>query len=63
MPGQTVFENELAYTTVSSRSRLSIVGSGSPAKRIDTYGSSSKIVKPCSRARPSSASRFGALSV
>ena len=37
MPGQTVFENEDAYTTRSGSSE-SIVGSGSPLKRSSDVG-------------------------
>ena len=34
MPGQTVFENDDAYTTRPASSAESIVGSASPSKRI-----------------------------
>ena len=63
MPGQTVLENDEAYTTWPASSCESIVGRPSPSKRIAMYGSSSNSVKSNSRARSSSFARFGALSV
>ena len=63
MPGQTVFEKDDAYTTVSSSSIESIVGRSSPLKRMCLYGSSSKIVKRCSAASASSSARLGCESV
>ena len=63
MPGQTVFENEDAYTTVSAPPSASIVGSDSPSKRSSTYGSSSKMVNPYSPASASSRWRFSSESV
>src|SRR5688572_31348742 len=63
MPGQTVLENDDAYTTLPAESCERIVGSPSPSKRIEMYGSSSKIVKSCSPASESSVSRLPALSV
>ena len=62
MPGQTVLENEEAYTTTSGAVET-IVGSDSPSKRSDTYGSSSKIVNSCARASSISCSRLGPDSV
>ena len=63
MPGQTVLENDDAYTTLPASSCSRIVGSDSPSKRIAMYGSSSKIVKSYSAASASSCVRLAALSV
>ena len=46
-----------------AKSIESIVGNGLPANRSSTYGSSSKIVNPCSSESASSASRFWSESV
>ena len=48
---------------MTSGAAESIVGSVSPEKRSVTYGSSSKIVKPCARASSISRSRLGPDSV
>ena len=63
MPGQTVFENDDAYTTRPASSWENIESMWSPSKRIETYGSSSKIVKSCSTASSSSRLRLAAESV
>ena len=63
MPGQTVFENDEAYTTRPASSCENIVGRPSPSKRIAMYGSSSNSVNSYSAASASSFARLGALSV
>ncbi len=63
MPGQTVFENDDAYTTTPASSSDSIVGRSSPSNRSSTYGSSSKMTNSYSRASSSRRLRFSSDSV
>ena len=63
MPGQTVLENDDAYTTLPASSRENIVCRLSPSKRMAMYGSSSNSVKSNSAASSSSLVRLASLSV